>query len=447
VTVVVGYTPQESGAAALELGVVLARSLEERLVVTTVVALPHLDTRAPVDGDYRRLLRQWGDQALARARGRVPDDVAVTLEVTEATSIAAGLSDAAARHSATLVVLGSSTKGLTGRITLGSVIDSLTHGSRWPLALAPRGYTAADGDRVDRLTVLFSHADSIRAMLPPARDYATAMNVPVRFASLIVRPFKREAGLLEPSADDLVVNAWADRMRRELADVVEQTVGVPGAADRLAVGDGLTWAEAAGDIPWREGDLVLIGAASRAPLARVFLGTRASKIVRSVPVPVLRQPRQASWAFARSALGPRSSPPVQRPFPGLTAARATLGPCTEPRRATSHGPGWSSPPSPSTPPWTPTPPPYDTWSTGWSTEGTRCWCSRPNRAWSRTAAPGWPGCGRRSVPGARSARPWRRSVPTWCTCTPPAGSGGRRSSTHTGSTCRGSWCRPSRCRT
>ena len=93
-------------------------------------------------------------------------------------------------------------------------------------------------------------------------------------------------------ADDLVVDAWAARMRSELSALVQETVGVDGLADRLVIGDGLTFSEAAGTVHWRDSDLVLVGPASRAPLARVFLGSRASKIVRAVPVPVVLLPNE-----------------------------------------------------------------------------------------------------------------------------------------------------------
>ena len=87
-TVLVGYTPQETRAAALELGVVMARSLAEPLLVTTVVAAPYLDVQAPVDGDYRGLLHQWAERSLAHARSKVPTDVAATFAVPEAPSLA-----------------------------------------------------------------------------------------------------------------------------------------------------------------------------------------------------------------------------------------------------------------------------------------------------------------------------------------------------------------------
>lgn len=290
-TVLVGYSPQESGAAALALGAVLARSLGQPLLVATVAVLPPPFIESDVDREYASLIHQWAERALDHARPLVPPDLDVKFEVVEEASITAGLTAAAQTHDVSVIVLGSSPHGLLGRITLGSVIESLAHGSRWPLALAPRGYVAASHDRINRLTVLFSKAGSIAAMLAPAKGYATQMRVPLRFTSFIVRPFRREFGSIEPAADDLVVDAWAQRMRTELSTQLRETAGVEGIEDHLAIGDGLTFREAAGAVPWRDGELVLVGPASRAPLARVFLGSRASKIVRAIPVPVMLLPR------------------------------------------------------------------------------------------------------------------------------------------------------------
>ena len=68
----------------------------------------------------------------------------------------------------------------------------------------------------------------------------------------------------------------------------------PALAERLArtlvVGEGVTWGKAIGDVEWRDDDLLVIGPSSSAPAARFFLGSRASKIVRSAPVPVYLVP-------------------------------------------------------------------------------------------------------------------------------------------------------------
>jgi nucleotide-binding universal stress UspA family protein len=58
-----------------------------------------------------------------------------------------------------------------------------------------------------------------------------------------------------------------------------------------AIGYGRDWRDAIDHIGWTEGDLLLVGSSSVGPLARVFLGSRASKIVRNSPLPVVVLPR------------------------------------------------------------------------------------------------------------------------------------------------------------
>ena len=57
------------------------------------------------------------------------------------------------------------------------------------------------------------------------------------------------------------------------------------------IGRGSSWDEAIDDVEWEDGDVLLVGSSSVGPVARVFLGSRAAKIVRNSPVPVVVVPR------------------------------------------------------------------------------------------------------------------------------------------------------------
>ena len=59
----------------------------------------------------------------------------------------------------------------------------------------------------------------------------------------------------------------------------------------MSIGRGHDWETALNDITWHDGDLLLIGSSESGPVARVFLGSRAAKIIRHTPVPVLVVPR------------------------------------------------------------------------------------------------------------------------------------------------------------
>jgi nucleotide-binding universal stress UspA family protein len=73
-------------------------------------------------------------------------------------------------------------------------------------------------------------------------------------------------------------------------------------AVEAVVGRGETWEEALEDIEWQDGDVLVVGSSSIGPVARVFLGSRASRIVRDSPVPVIVVPRAAAEELAEEAL-------------------------------------------------------------------------------------------------------------------------------------------------
>ena len=65
------------------------------------------------------------------------------------------------------------------------------------------------------------------------------------------------------------------------------------AGDELVVGHGADWAAAMEDLAWADGEVLVVGSSAAGPIARVFLGSRSSKIVRHSPVPVVVVPRGA----------------------------------------------------------------------------------------------------------------------------------------------------------
>jgi len=67
----------------------------------------------------------------------------------------------------------------------------------------------------------------------------------------------------------------------------------------FVIGHGRDWAEAFDDVEWRADDMLMIGSSESGPIARVFLGSRATKIVRHAPVPVLIVPRGAAKELSR----------------------------------------------------------------------------------------------------------------------------------------------------
>ena len=73
------------------------------------------------------------------------------------------------------------------------------------------------------------------------------------------------------------------------------------------IGRGRSWDDALEDIEWEDGDVLVVGSSSMGPVARVFLGSRANKIVQHSPVPVVVVPRGVAAELADEAARAQSS--------------------------------------------------------------------------------------------------------------------------------------------
>ena len=262
-TLVVGYAPDGRGGAVLHLAGMLARSAQEDLVVCAVVPSPWPGESAQDDSEYRGFLDGMARAALERARERLPGDVAAASLVHHARSAPAGLLEVAERREAAMIVVGTS-----GHPAIGSVTARLLHGSPVPVALAPHAFRARPGARVERVTAAFGGSEGL---VGAAAALAARLGAPLRIASFAV-PAHGSFGAE-------LVERW-----------VEEIETAAGQAPAV-VGHGSSWEEAIDDVEWRDGDVLVVGSSSAAPAARVFLGSRASRIIRHSPVPVLVVPR------------------------------------------------------------------------------------------------------------------------------------------------------------
>ncbi len=84
-------------------------------------------------------------------------------------------------------------------------------------------------------------------------------------------------------AEDSILEQAAAHARETLAQL--KTDGVVGKDVELQVVTGNGWDEAVDAADWHEGGLLAIGTSPVGGIARVFLGSRGSKILRHSPVP------------------------------------------------------------------------------------------------------------------------------------------------------------------
>ncbi len=291
-TVVVGYIPHRGGRGALDLGLQLAHARGEAMAVVTVIPRQwSTPSMAKIDAEYAEYARQVGEEAEQQACDYLRDtsvEVETTYRATTGRSVSSALVETAQELGGSTLVIGSSADGPEGRIVTGATAEKLLHSAHIPLAISPRSYRSVAAAGFTRLTCAFSDSDSSVRTVAHAAELAKQLGVPMRVASFGVRHatmYPPEVGL---TAEDSVLDSWADQaaeaQRRLVAD------GVIDGAVPCVIGTGSGWVESVGSIDWQRDELLAIGSSAAGPLARVFLGSRAAKLIRAAPVPVVMLP-------------------------------------------------------------------------------------------------------------------------------------------------------------
>ncbi|NTZ11020.1 MULTISPECIES: universal stress protein [Burkholderia] len=286
----VGFSPDQGGHEALNLAAVLARSTGGSLVVCTVVpAAWDYPSVARVDIEYANFLAQHAEKALATARAIAPGDIEADFVARSAASAAEGLMNTANDVCADCIVLGSARSATAGTFIEGRVTSNVLHNAGVPVALAPRGYSAAPDRVVKRVTCALSGTRYSASLAERAGAVADVGGVGLRIATFIVRDNQMYPTGVGYDAENMVANefrsqaqALHDSIRSTWKGNVELT---------SALGDGPTWRTALESLDWCEEELIIVGSSHLGPLMRVFIGSNSGKIIRHAPVPRLVLPR------------------------------------------------------------------------------------------------------------------------------------------------------------
>ena len=284
-TILIGLAPGDRGEAASHLGAMIARSTDSPLVVAAITPVPWPPSPFLGDEEYLALQRTAAQDTLNRARQIIGADTDAEYLIESARSVTDGLLTVSERVGAGLVVLGSGTSGVPGRVSLGSIAQRILHSLDTPVCFAPEGFAVAPDARITRITVGFGRADADSGLLTAALDRATQFGIPLRVACFAVRSSTVQLGTIETSAEDLVVGEWADRVRGQIRDAAATDGADPESLDIVGVA-GTGWEETIATLPWGPTDLLAIGAKTSA-ISRFLLGSHAAKIVKHSPVPVL----------------------------------------------------------------------------------------------------------------------------------------------------------------
>ncbi|MGS0688014.1 universal stress protein [Nakamurella sp. GG22] len=326
-TIIVGYLPAKGGRASLELAALLARSGRSETVAVTTVVPRHWATpsMAKVDAEFAGWAHEQGEanlrQASAYLTERAPD-VKVTLHRVEGRSVSSALLDACEQLGGDLLVVGSSSDGRAGQVVVGSTSEPLLHSSGVPIAIAPRGYRAPKGASVTRLTCAFSGTKESEDLLVATAQMSLRVGGALRIVTFGVRGrtmYPPEVGL---HAEDLILEQWKDQVLSDQSEALARLRfhGLLPENTTTAFAAGAGWSEAMDELDWIPGEVLVVGSSPVGAFARVFLGSKAIKIVRYSPVPVVVVPA------------------------GIAAARAETAESEAARVATVHAPTDTAPP-------------------------------------------------------------------------------------------------------
>lgn len=288
----VGFIPDDSGADAVALGRFLVTGSNGELSVCTVVP------QTATGGDAAFGGRGYGDlvaDKLRPAYEQVKADLApvtATCSVRFSRSVSVGLLDYAAEIGATMLVLGSARSAVSGRYSVGSLAGLLQHSSPVPLAFAPQGFAQAGVDGIRRVVCGFNDSPDSAQALQAAVDLSRAHQVPLQLVTFLFpeyRYLRHVPGLGSLDEDPVHRAANAAQLLADVAENVPDDIRV-----ETFVRSGGNIAQAVARAQWSDGDLLVLGSAPIGPLARVFLGSTALKLLRCCPVPVVAVPRPDS---------------------------------------------------------------------------------------------------------------------------------------------------------
>ena len=223
--------------------------------------------------------REASERILAEARAEAGGDVEVI--TLPAASPGRGLHVQAEAQGADLIVVGSSSRGLLGRATLGDDTRAALNGAPCAVAIAARGFAPIE-QRTAVIGVAYNESPESEQALAVARELASRRDARVRVLEVISYPasfYVGTAPVIYVEAISDAVKAAQERLAKLEGVEVEVAQGVPG--EELArFGD--------------EVDLLVCGSRGYGPIRRLVVGSTSNYLQRHARCSLLVIPRGTS---------------------------------------------------------------------------------------------------------------------------------------------------------
>ena len=274
--ILTAFTNSLGGRDSYHLGVSLAEAFSCPLDLVTVVkgggGCYVLDVTDHAFQDVvATQVDDWMSEIMEEHRPRVP----VSKYLRYSLSFPEGIIASAEELKADLLVAGGGRHGVLGRVSLGSVGQTLLNSSTVPVALSPRGMRHAPLDSLSRITVMLGESGRWRGVLSKARTFADRAGVPLRLVTVATGD-SQDTAEIEKRTESLLAE-----VRLDLTGLDDQRVQIVHAHSMSA---------AVLAMEWSRNELAFLGSARLAQSGRLFLGPDANKILRVLPVPLVAVP-------------------------------------------------------------------------------------------------------------------------------------------------------------
>lgn len=293
--IVVAFDARPGGEDATSLAALLATE-GDRVLATIVVPMPPGEIGdpplrpSPDAGTWQEIaddLERQGREALERTALRRLGRLEVEPRVLIDDSAARGLTGLCERESAGLLVLGSTHRGRIGRLAPGSTVDRMLSGSPCPVALAPRGFAAAEPGPLERIGVgVDGSADSLQAVRYAA-DLALAHDATLELIGVVDLRSHAESRVVGEALDALAGQGLHDRRGEAIREAAETTLAGLGETPASTVE--IVHGDPAAELIARSAalDLLVVGSRGYGPVRRVLLGSVSGELTTSAECPMI----------------------------------------------------------------------------------------------------------------------------------------------------------------